>query len=72
VTTLEDPSLGFVDYWPMWATDGKIYFYRLRDYCGDFTATWFSVNPDGSGLTKLRELGSNKMWSGRGDSILSG
>ena len=57
VTNMEDQSLNYVDYWPMWATDGKIYFYRLRGE--DYTATWFSVSPDGSGLTKLMELGSN-------------
>jgi hypothetical protein len=44
-----------VDYWPTWAKDGKIYFYRLNP--GGKPAAEFSVNPDGSGLKRLMSLG---------------
>ena len=46
------------DYWPMWATDGKIYFCRF--YRRQKPAAEFSVNPDWSGLTQMMELPSEK------------
>jgi Tol biopolymer transport system component len=50
-------SFSYADYWPMWATDGRIYFYRL--YAGNRSAAEFKVKPDGSGLTQqLMQLGS--------------
>jgi TolB protein len=45
----------YVDYWPRWASDGRIYFYRL-DASG--AAAEYSVKPDGSGLKRIMKLGS--------------
>ncbi|MFH0916933.1 MAG: hypothetical protein V1912_10890 [bacterium] len=48
-----------IDYWPMWATDGKIYFYRWAEPATPSRA--FRVNPDGSGLEELRTIGNNQI-----------
>ena len=49
-----------VDYFPMWTEDGKICFYRI-DLWGQ-PAVEFSVNPDGSGLTRVKTLGSLRQY----------
>jgi Tol biopolymer transport system component len=53
---LTKPKGASVDYWPVWASDGRIYFYRI-DTSGDALYE-YSVKPDGSGLTRIMELGS--------------
>jgi TolB protein len=44
-----------VDYFPVWTSDGRIYFYRLA---ASGTAVEYSVKPDGSGLKRIMKLGS--------------
>jgi Tol biopolymer transport system component len=47
---------GGLDYWPMWANDGKIYFCRVAEP-GQATRA-YRVNPNGSGLEMLRTIGN--------------
>jgi Tol biopolymer transport system component len=48
------PGVNANDYWPAWAEDGRISFYRQSP--GDETVlSKFSVKPDGSGLRLLTE-----------------
>jgi Tol biopolymer transport system component len=53
------------DYWPMWATDGKIYFWRF-DTVKNKTGYVYCVNPDGSGLTRMMALGRQMAYLGYG------
>jgi len=58
VTSKKGPGVTSVDYWPTWEKDGTISFYRNGGSDGT-TLSKFSVNPDGSGLTRLvKEAGS--------------
>lgn len=50
VTSKKGPGVSLVDYWPTWEKDGTISFYRNT---GIGVLSKFSVNPDGSGLTRL-------------------
>jgi Tol biopolymer transport system component len=52
ITSKEGAGL---DYWPTWATDGKIHFVRVAEP-GVFSRA-FRVNPDGSGLEELKTVG---------------
>jgi Tol biopolymer transport system component len=57
VTSKKGPGVGLADYWPTWEKDGTISFYRNA---GIATLSKFSVNPDGSGLTRLvRQAGTS-------------
>jgi Tol biopolymer transport system component len=58
VTSKKGPGVTSADYWPTWEKDGTISFYRNGGSDGA-TLSKFSVNPDGSGLTRLvKEAGS--------------
>jgi len=48
-----------LDVTPQWASDGKIYFYRVP---GTMDAFEYRVNPDGSGLERLVKIGSYDQW----------
>ncbi len=48
-----------LDYWPTWATDGKIYFVRFAE--PGVLSRAFRVNPDGSGLEELRTMGDKQI-----------
>ncbi len=50
------PKGASVDYWPTWAADGRIYFYRINPDGGP--SYEYSVKPDGSGLKRIMKLGS--------------
>jgi len=50
------PKGASVDYWPTWASDGRIYCYRIDTSGG--VPYEYSVEPDGSALTRIMELGS--------------
>jgi Tol biopolymer transport system component len=52
VTSKKGPGVSLVDYWPTCEEDGTISFYRNTGSDGT-TLSKFSVNPDGSGLTRL-------------------
>ena len=52
VTSEKDPGVDLYDYWPAWEKDGTISFYRNTGSDGT-TLSKFSVDPDGSGLTRL-------------------
>jgi Tol biopolymer transport system component len=52
VTSTKGPGVTSADYWPTWEKDGTITFYRNTR---DGGLSKFSVNPDGSGLTRLVE-----------------
>jgi Tol biopolymer transport system component len=54
------PDGASVDYWPSWESDGRIYFYRPNTTGGP--AYEYSVKPDGSGLTRIMRLGSDKRY----------
>jgi Tol biopolymer transport system component len=51
------------DYWPMWATDGRICFWRF-DTVKNKTGYVYRVNPDGSGLTRMMALGRQMAYLG--------
>jgi Tol biopolymer transport system component len=56
VTSKKGPGVTSADCWPTWEKDGTITFYRNTRSGG---LSKFSVNPDGSGLTRLvKEAGS--------------
>jgi len=56
VTSKKGPGVTSADYWPTWEKDGTITFYRNTRSGG---LSKFSVNPDGSGLTRLvKEAGT--------------
>jgi Tol biopolymer transport system component len=48
------------DYWPTWGKDGRITFYRPGS--DGFTLGKFSVDPDGSGLTRLSKEAGASEW----------
>jgi Tol biopolymer transport system component len=50
VTSEKGSGVSLTDYWPTWEKDGTISFYRNT---GNGALSKFSVNPDGSGLTRL-------------------
>ena len=52
VTSKKSPGVTSVDYWPTWEKNGTISFYRNGGSDGT-TLSMYSVNPDGSGLTRL-------------------
>ena len=57
VTSKKGPGVTSADYWPTWEKDGTITFYRNTRGGG---LSKFSVNPDGSGLTRLvKEAGTS-------------
>jgi hypothetical protein len=58
--TVTKPAGASVDYWPSWESDGRIYFYRLNTKGGP--SCEYSVNPDGSGLTRIMKLGSDERY----------
>jgi Tol biopolymer transport system component len=60
VTSKKGPGVTSADYWPTWEKDGTISFYRNGGSDGTTLST-FSVNPDGSGLTRLvKEAGTTE------------
>jgi Tol biopolymer transport system component len=57
VTSKKGPGVTSADYWPTWKKDGTITFYRNTRSGG---LSKFSVNPGGSGLTRLvKEAGTS-------------